>query len=175
MALPEGEFLPFAASWPAVRDGYVEWLLVHTAKGLRFVSAETEHTQRIGNTVLKGRIDRIDIDADGQAVVLDYKTESVSKSSARVKNPMEDTQIAFYAALLPDDRLRAGYVNVAEGDTKWLEQIQITQARDALLEGIALDMQRIADGAALPALGEGAACDYCQARGLCRKDFWTQP
>jgi ATP-dependent helicase/nuclease subunit B len=22
-------------------------------------------------------------------------------------------------------------------------------------------------------LGEGAACDYCAARGLCRKDFWA--
>ena len=24
--------------------------------------------------------------------------------------------------------------------------------------------------AALPALGEGRVCDYCEARGLCRKD-----
>ena len=34
-------------------------------------------------------------------------------------------------------------------------------------------MARIARGAALPALGEGKACDYCAARGLCRKDFWS--
>ena len=25
----------------------------------------------------------------------------------------------------------------------------------------------------MPALGEGAVCDYCAARGLCRKDFWN--
>jgi ATP-dependent helicase/nuclease subunit B len=25
----------------------------------------------------------------------------------------------------------------------------------------------------LPALGEGMACEYCAARGLCRKDFWA--
>jgi ATP-dependent helicase/nuclease subunit B len=25
----------------------------------------------------------------------------------------------------------------------------------------------------LPAIGEGSACDYCAARGLCRKDFWS--
>jgi ATP-dependent helicase/nuclease subunit B len=46
-------------------------------------------------------------------------------------------------------------------------------SRDALLQGIEHDMARIAAGAALPALGEGAACDYCVARGLCRKDFWA--
>jgi len=34
------------------------------------------------------------------------------------------------------------------------------------------DFTRIAAGAALPPLGEGAVCDYCAARGLCRKDFW---
>jgi ATP-dependent helicase/nuclease subunit B len=33
-------------------------------------------------------------------------------------------------------------------------------------------MSRIADGAVLPALGEGKSCEYCNARGLCRKDFW---
>jgi ATP-dependent helicase/nuclease subunit B len=34
-------------------------------------------------------------------------------------------------------------------------------------------MDRIAQGAPLPALGEGMACEYCAARGLCRKDFWA--
>jgi ATP-dependent helicase/nuclease subunit B len=42
-----------------------------------------------------------------------------------------------------------------------------------LLDGLQADMQAIAQGAALPALGEGSACDFCQVRGLCRKDFWV--
>ena len=28
-------------------------------------------------------------------------------------------------------------------------------------------------GAPLPALGEGRLCDFCEARGLCRKDDWA--
>jgi ATP-dependent helicase/nuclease subunit B len=44
--------------------------------------------------------------------------------------------------------------------------------RDQLLEAIQDDMARIAGGVAMPALGEGRACEYCAARGLCRKDFW---
>ena len=35
--------------------------------------------------------------------------------------------------------------------------------------------QRIADGHSMPALGEGSACDWCAARGLCRKDSWATP
>ena len=56
--------------------------------------------------------------------------------------------------------------------TRSYQQTGIVGLRDQLLEGIASDMARIADGAAMPALGEGKACEFCDARGLCRKDFW---
>lgn len=173
MALADGEFLPFSAAWPAVRDGYLRWLAQHEATGAVFTSAETAHTQHLGTVKLVGRIDRIDTLPDGTLQVLDYKTEPSAKTSARVKEPLEDTQIAFYAALLPQDTVQAAYVNVGERDaTKAYPQPDVVEARDALVEGILQDMERIAQGAVLPALGEGSACDYCQARGLCRKDFW---
>ena len=57
--------------------------------------------------------------------------------------------------------------------TKLYEQADVTALRDRLLAGIQSDLQRIADGARLPALGEGSACDWCAARGLCRKDSWA--
>ena len=173
MGLGEGEFLPFAAAWPAVRDGYLRWLARHEASGATFNSAEVAETQRVGPVKLLGRIDRIDHMADGSVLVLDYKTEASAKTAARIKDPFEDTQLAFYAALLPDDTLQAAYVNVGEKDgTKSYAQPDVVEARDALIGGILLDMEHIAQGDALPALGEGATCDFCQARGLCRKDFW---
>jgi ATP-dependent helicase/nuclease subunit B len=173
MDLGEGEFLPFAAAWPTVRDGYLRWLAQHQATGAVFASAETAHTQRLGDVKLVGRIDRIDRLADGSVLVLDYKTENSAKTASRIKEPMEDTQIAFYAALLPQDTLQAAYVNVGERDgTRAYPQPEVVEARDALIEGIVHDMARIGQGAPLPALGDGATCDFCQARGLCRKDFW---
>ena len=45
-------------------------------------------------------------------------------------------------------------------------------ARDALVAGMMDDLAPHRRGAALPALGEGTVCEYCAARGLCRKDFW---
>ena len=73
-----------------------------------------------------------------------------------------------------DDTLAAAYVNLGEKEaTKTYEQTDIVPLRDALIDGILHDMARIAVGAALPALGEGKACEYCAARGLCRKDFWA--
>ncbi len=173
MGLEDEQFLPFAAAWPRVRDGYLDWLIGHEAEGGQFQKAELETTQPLGDHVLHGYIDRIDRMPDGSTFVVDYKTEPRETTRLRVKAPLEDTQIAFYAALLPDDTLRAAYVNVGERDgTHTYEQDDVVVARDALIDGILIDMSRIAQGAPLPALGEGSACEYCGARGLCRKDFW---
>jgi ATP-dependent helicase/nuclease subunit B len=173
LGLAEGEFLPFAAAWPAVRDGYLRWLAQHQATGATFVSAESKHAQRVGPVSLIGRIDRVDRLSDGQTLVLDYKTESPVRTAVRIRDPFEDTQIAFYAALLADDTLQGAYVNVGERDgTKSYAQVDVVESRDALIAGVLQDMDRIAAGVPLPALGDGATCDFCQARGLCRKDFW---
>ncbi|MBX3660190.1 MAG: PD-(D/E)XK nuclease family protein [Ramlibacter sp.] len=173
MGLADGEFLPFLASWPQVREGYLAWLDGHEAQGLRFELAEVERDMPLGAVTLVGRLDRMDRGPDGQTMVMDYKTEGAQVTARRVKGPDEDTQLAFYAALLPDDTLRAAYVNVGERETRSFEQEDVMDARDALVEGIQMDMAAIAGGAPLPALGEGMACDFCAARGLCRKDFWS--
>ena len=177
--LGAAEFLPFAAAWPKLRDGYLRWWTGHLRKeGLQFSTAETKHEMGLGKITLHGRLDRVDRLGSAelgteQIMVMDYKTESLARSKERTKSPLEDTQIAFYAALMPHDSLRAGYVNVGESDgTELVEQKDVVQARDALIHGILDDMEAIRNGAVLAAMGEGDGCDYCAARGLCRKDFW---
>jgi len=177
LALSTSEFLPFTAAWPAVREGYLAWLAQHESEqGARFIESEADRQQPMGRITLRGRLDRIDRTRDGLPFVIDYKTESLETSKKRVAEPFEDTQLAFYAALLDDGALRAAYVNVGEksSGTHTVEQHDVVAVRDALIEGLMDDMQRIGEGAALPALGEAAACQFCAARGLCRKDFWTE-
>ncbi len=175
MNLEASEFLPFAAAWPRLRDGYLAWLAQHEATGARFERAEISLQQTVANWFLVGTLDRVDRAPDGSPLVLDYKTESLGKTRERNKMAWEDTQLAFYAALLPDDTLRAAYVNVGEKETQWCEQKEVVPQRDVLIEGIVHDLTRISQGAALPALGQGDVCDFCSARGLCRKDFWESP
>ena len=169
----DSEFLPFAAAWAPVRDGYLEWLTGHEATGAAFEMAEQWLDMPLGNLTLVGKIDRMDRRSDGSVLLIDYKTEARATTAQRIKNGLEDTQLAFYAALVPDDTLAAAYVNLGEKEpTCSYEQPDIVALRDALIESILRDMARIAQGEVLQALGEGAACDYCAVRGLCRKDFW---
>ena len=173
LALSDSEFLPFAASWPRVREGYLAWLAEHEATGAVFQAAEVERQTPLGDLTLIGTLDRIDRLADGSTLVLDYKTEASGTTRERLKQPQEDTQLAFYAGLVEDDTLAAAYVNLGEKEaTRSYEQPEIVALRDELLDSILTDMARVARGTPLPALGEGKACEYCSARGLCRKDFW---
>jgi ATP-dependent helicase/nuclease subunit B len=181
LRLDDSGFVPFAAAWPQVRSSYLLWLAQHESEGWQFDQAELdrklEHAVGEDTITLNGRLDRVDRlsrgPLAGMAYVLDYKTESASVSKNKVSQPLEDTQLAFYAALLGEDDIHAAYVNLAERDCKTTQQQGIMPARDALLLGISADVQRIHTGHTLPALGEGKACDYCAARGLCRKDVWA--
>ncbi len=175
--LGDGDFLPFAAGWSQVRDGYLRWLAQHEQAGGYFRQAEVQTSQPLGALQLVGTIDRIDaVSSTGEPkpLVIDYKTENDAVTRKRIGAGAEDTQLAFYAALLSHDTLRAAYVNVGErGETQMHEQEEVVHLRDLLVEGILHDFERIAAGDPMPALGEGMVCEYCSARGLCRKDFWN--
>jgi ATP-dependent helicase/nuclease subunit B len=175
LALSESEFLPFAAIWPRVREGYLAWLADHEASGAVFDAGEVWREVQLGSLTLVGKIDRIDREKDGHTLLIDYKTEPRTTTTDRLKSGQEDTQLPFYAALMEDDTLAAAYVNLGEKEpTKTYAQPDIVGLRDELIDSILTDMTRIGQGAALPALGEGKACEYCAARGLCRKDFWDK-
>ena len=181
MGLQSGDFLPYSSAWPAVRGGYLAWLAEHEAgAGAAFERAEERARQPLADVELVGKLDRVDrVRApDGGApayLVIDYKCEDARKTAERVKPGAEDTQLAFYAALMPPgSALRAAYVNVGErGTTRLHELADVSAQRERLLAGIEQDVRRIASGAPLHALGEGGACTWCGARGLCRRDFWN--
>jgi ATP-dependent helicase/nuclease subunit B len=184
----EAGFMPYLAVWPALREGYLDWLHGYEGgperRGPRFVQGEAERSAELAPWRLWGKLDRIDEQDSPEGrlpVVIDYKTESRQKTEQRIKNALEDTQLAFYAALLPNDNLRAGYLSITDGRsatssrpaTHLFEQPQVVAARDRLREALVHDLSRVANGHPLPALGEGVVCEHCAARGLCRKDFWS--
>ncbi len=181
--LDDAEFLPFATSLRALAPRYVEWLHDRDRQGLQWRLGEFERVVSLPEfegASLEGHIDRIDVlgpDGESGTELIDYKTGSVDALKRRVKEPLEDTQLAFYAAILPDTLklpLRAAYV--ALDHTRGIEFIEhkdVMQTARILVSGLASEFARLRDGAGLPALGEGETCERCEMRGLCRRDHWA--
>jgi ATP-dependent helicase/nuclease subunit B len=188
----DAEFLPFATAFERLAPQYVHWLHEQEKAGARFVEGEVELGWQpddlalpgLPPTQLHGRLDRVDrVREGGQSLVriVDYKAGSAARLKEKLAEPLEDTQLPFYAALLEgarygsheDTGVEAGYLSLDGAEVRWLPHEAVGETAQQLLEGMAQDLQRIAAGAALPALGEGVACEYCAARGLCRRDHWV--
>jgi ATP-dependent helicase/nuclease subunit B len=188
MGLDAAAFLPFAASFQRFAPRYVEWLHRRDAQGQQWRTGEADRRvepAELEGLALRGRIDRIDErrEADGRTVrqLVDYKTGSSTGLKQRVAQPLEDTQLAFYAALellgdAPPEALEALYLAV--DDSSGIVEVPHAEVEDTarqLVQELAVELKRIRQGEPLPALGEGSACEHCEMRGLCRRDHWAGP
>ncbi len=108
--------------------------------------------------------------------LIDYKAGSQTRWKEQAKLGFEDTQLAFYAALVgaaTGKPVRAGYLPLESREALGIERHKEVEASGrALIEGVAIDITRLRGGAALRALGEGSVCEWCDVRGLCRRDDW---
>jgi ATP-dependent helicase/nuclease subunit B len=177
LGLSPSELLPFRASFETFAPAYVGWVAGREAQGWLWHSGETAHAldlPGLSTLQLKGRIDRFDLGPAGTSQVLDYKTSNSAVLKERVRDPLEDTQLAFYAALLgAPPSLGAAYLSLDDPKAPLLiEHPAVHESAAALLDGLTGEWQRLQQGAALPALGEGRVCETCEARGLCRRDHW---
>ena len=179
----DADFLPFAASFAVFAPRYIAWLHARDAQGARWQRGELAISiapAELDGIEMRGVIDRIDtVRVAGQAALqlIDYKTGAVAGLRDKVKEPLEDTQLAFYAALMRAQTelpLTASYLAV--DGTKGIDEVPHPDVQDsaaALVAGLADELKRLRAGAGLPALGEGATCEHCAARGVCRRDHWT--
>jgi ATP-dependent helicase/nuclease subunit B len=182
--LDAGELLPYRASFEHFVPAYSAWLAEREAQGWTWQEGETDHQVQppeLRGLRLRGRIDRIDAGPKSALQVLDYKTGNISALKDKVRDPEEDTQLAFYAALLmgpqQDEKgLSAAYLSLDDAEApKAVEHPKVHLSAAALIQGLANEWPRLQAGAPLPALGEGVVCQTCEARGLCRRDHWAAP
>jgi ATP-dependent helicase/nuclease subunit B len=182
--IADADFLPFAASFETFAPRYVAWLHERDASGARWLAGEQEATLALPGVpgiALRGIIDRIDerpVDGTMTVELIDYKTGSASGLREKVRDPLEDTQLAFYAALMRGrSALPISARYLALDGTRGLEEVphpEVEFSAAALVDGLAHDLQRLQAGAGLPALGVGATCAHCAARGICRRDHWAE-
>jgi ATP-dependent helicase/nuclease subunit B len=183
--------LAFHRRFERLIDGYVGWTRARAADGWRWAASEEPLAQSLqlaeGHEVeLVGRVDRIDRHTDGRLAVLDYKARAVDPLRRALRDAGEDVQLPFYGLLLTHraentNEISASYVSLDRPtqDRTGVQPIAPPQKFEPLVrevgERLRVDLGRIASGAPLPAIGIESACEFCEMRGLCRRDHWRQP
>lgn len=193
LGLDDADFLPFAATFERFAPRYIAWMHERDRDGAQWLDGErdwTVHPEAWQGIAMHGVIDRIDSVAGTEQArhtgpvtqLIDYKTGATQGLRDKVKQPQEDTQLPFYAALAIEQGRVAGEIGPLDAiylsldDAKAIVEVRhldVERSAIALVEGLGRDLAHLRRGAALPALGEGAACDHCEARGLCRRDQWA--
>jgi ATP-dependent helicase/nuclease subunit B len=169
--------LAYYVRWQKVMSAYLTWANEREALGWRFEFGEQWLEKTVtwpdGAVTLHGRVDRIDVHANGERAVLDYKTQSQFALNAKIKLK-EDHQLAFYGLLSETGADAAHYVSLelSKGKTGDVAAANYAQWQFALEEKIKNEMQAVTNGAVLPATGIESICQYCGVRGLCRKGAW---
>lgn len=169
--------LGYCMRWQNVLPAYLTWANEREADGWHFAFGERgfEKTLRWqdGEIALHGRIDRIDETDAGERAILDYKTKNVTALRDRLKQG-EDRQLAFYGVLsdLPLDRAHYVALETMKDRIGDIEVTNFDEWKRILEQQIGANLRAVAHGAALPATGIEAVCEYCAVRGLCRKGAW---
>lgn len=167
--------LGYQSRWRKIMNAYVAWANTHEAEGWQFDFGEQWQERLLswegGSVKLVGQIDRIDVDEDGERLVLDYKSAKKDKLNNRLKT-LEDHQLPFYGLLLDPPPAAAAYVAIDDEKPALAKADNYATWRDGLQLQIIANWQAMSDGASLPASGTQKNCDWCDARGLCRKGAW---
>ena len=182
--------LAYERRFVSLIDDYITWAQQQSNTGWRWAAAEQALSSQLdigdGRAVeLTGRLDRIDRRSDGALMVLDYKARSAEQLKRGLKAPGEDIQLPFYGLLVRNSPhatgpIEATYVAFDRGreGASAVQTVAPPQPYETLVEEVGFrlqsDLRRIADGAPMPALGVSTVCEYCEMRGLCRRDYWER-
>jgi ATP-dependent helicase/nuclease subunit B len=173
--------LSFQRRFDGLVPAYIAWLQERSRDGWRWLAAEEMHAQPLalgpGAAIeLYGRVDRIDW-CGAEQELIDYKARAAGALAKRLSEAGEDVQLPFYGLLLGRRARAASYLAFerardGEGGVTGVPAPEFEPSMDALEARLADDLQRIAAGAAMPALGAATVCAYCEMRGLCRRGHW---
>ena len=163
---------------------YLTWLRKRVTEGWSFAEAEIRHSAGfeldaggLRSIDLVGRIDRVDVRGE-EVEVLDYKTRRRQQLADDLALAGENVQLPFYGLLHPLPVKRASFVFLQRTSDRQ-DQVGVVPPRqpypqlvEALRVRLRNDLQRVINGAPMPALGNEVVCEWCEMRGLCRRDFW---
>ena len=193
----DARVLGILRDWQKQIPSFIQWQLDRENQGWQFHDAEVKvgfdlpFTDTDGNTRhirIEGYADRFDVSMqDAKAAsVIDYKNQNLTKVEWRADAVLDDPQLLIYArASNESQKIPGRAVQQAEwvalkadikkeGDDA-ARAVVIENMPDAMVqfsEQITEDVQSLWSGKPLKAFAPDSVCQYCEARGICRKGMW---
>jgi ATP-dependent helicase/nuclease subunit B len=171
--------------WESAIDTYLAWQIEREQQGWRWHAGEFENGFSLplenGESIrLEGRLDRIDqreSAGEMQTAVIDYKAKLARDLQAKLKVVGEDVQLPVYAALAeaahPDYPVtEASYLSIERDSVKSVPYSEPHSIGEAHVIRLHAMFEALHNQAPLPAQGVEKVCNFCEARGLCRRDYW---
>lgn len=180
--------------WQKQIPSLVRWQLQRESEGWRFHDGEvalgfdfefTDHNAIQHVIRIQGYADRVDIGDDSKAEVLDYKNQNLGKIKKRASALADDPQLIFYAHAFNAEQKIAGHTvqeaswvalkaDLKKGNSsdRSISIENLAEQENVIWQQVSEDLSRVWSGHALKAFAPDSVCQYCEARGICRKGMW---
>ena len=186
--------------WQKQIPNFVDWQLKREAEGWQYHDAELKVGFMVVLTdpdgvqreiEIAGRADRFDVNSNNSnaAAVIDYKNQGISKIKNRAEHLLDDPQLLIYAravnenaiaAHLPGRKIeQAEWVSLKADLKKAEDKIvrahpveKMTEAMELFSDQLNEDLKVLWARKPMKAFAPDSVCQYCEARGICRKGMW---
>jgi ATP-dependent helicase/nuclease subunit B len=186
--------------WQKQIPSFVDWQLQREQAGWKYFDGEVkvgfnlpfQDEQGNRKTIrIEGFADRFDVQVENSAIasVIDYKNQRFERVKVRAEHLLDDPQLLIYARAANESqeshKLTGHKVRQAEwvalkadlskGEQKALRSQDVGNV-PALLEQftaqITEDVELLWAKKPMQAFAPEGVCQYCEARGICRKGIW---
>jgi ATP-dependent helicase/nuclease subunit B len=186
--------------WQKQIPSFVDWQLQRELDGWQYFDGELkvgfdlpfkDVDGNLNFIRIEGFADRFDVQADNNKVasVLDYKNQRFEKVKLRAEHILDDPQLLIYARAANEGQenhklsghqvQQAEWValkaDISKGEEKALrgqEVVDMPMMMRQFSEQITADVEQLWAKKPMQAFAPEGVCQYCEARGICRKGIW---
>ena len=186
--------------WQKQIPSFIDWQLQREQAGWQYFDGELKvgfdlpFTDTQGNfrTIrIEGYADRFDVHAhDGQlASVIDYKNQRFERVKQRAEHLLDDPQLLMYARAANEEQesykligrqvKQAEWValkaDLSKGEQKAARSQEVLEMPEMMVQfsvQITQDVESLWSKKPMHAFAPDGVCQYCEARGICRKGVW---
>jgi ATP-dependent helicase/nuclease subunit B len=201
-ALIEGDARVMGAlrDWQKQIPSFVDWQLQREQTGWQYFDGEVKvgfdlpFKDADGNSKrirIEGFADRYDINVENNhiASVIDYKNQRFERVKVRAEHILDDPQLLIYARAAnegQDSHQLTGHevqqaewvalkADITKGERKALrsqEVVDMPKMMQQFSEQMTEDVEQLWAKKPMQAFAPEGVCQYCEARGICRKGIW---